>query len=128
VDFTVHWGPFCKRGYPAIGKMYDELKSKGLEMVSVTTYYGFFGNERGITKDQEFAKLADYRKEYSINWPMVVGPRSNSETYGVNDFPHYVVLGRDGKVISSTAGYSTDQFNRLRACVEKALAQQTASK
>jgi peroxiredoxin len=123
LDFTAHWSPLCKRGYPAVRKMYDELKSKGLEVVGVTTYYGFFGSERGITEDQEFAKLADYQTEYNINWPIVVGPRSNSEAYGVNNFPHYVVLGRDGKVVSYTAGYSTDQFDRLRASVEKALAQ-----
>jgi glutathione peroxidase-family protein len=123
VDFTAHWSPFSKRGYPAMRKMYDELKSKGLEVVGVTTYYGFFGSERGITEDQEFAKLADYQTEYNINWPIVVGPRSNSEAYGVNNFPHYVVLGRDGKVVSYTAGYSTDLFHRLRASVEKALAQ-----
>jgi thiol-disulfide isomerase/thioredoxin len=128
VDFTAHWWPFCKRGYPAMRKMYDELKSKGLEMVSVTGYYGFFGNERGITKDQEFAKLADHVKENDINWPMVVGPRSNAEAYGVGDVPHYVVLGRDGKVVSTTVGFSTDLFNRLRVSVEKALAPQTASK
>lgn len=108
--------------------MYDELKSKGLEIVGVTTFYGFLRNERGITKDQEFAKLADHLKEYNINWPMVVGPKSNSEAYGVNDVPHYVVLGRDGKVVSSTMAYSTDLFNRLRASVEKALAQQAASR
>jgi thiol-disulfide isomerase/thioredoxin len=128
LDFTVHWWPFCRRGYPALRQMYDELKSKGLEIVGVTTYYGFFGNERGITEDQEFAKLADYRKAHNINWPMVVGPKSNIEAYGVNDFPHYVVLGRDGKVVSSTVGYSTDLFHRLRASVEKALAQQADSK
>jgi peroxiredoxin len=126
VDFTNHWWPFCKRGYPAVRKMYDQLKSKGLEVVGVTTYYGFFGNER-INKDQEFAKLADYLKEHNINWPLVVGPKSNSEAYGVADFPHYVVLGRDGKVVSSTVGFSTDLFNRLRASVEKALGQQAAS-
>lgn len=127
VDFTAHWWPFCKRGYPAMRKMYDELKSKGLEVVGVTTYFGFFGSERGISKDEEYAKLADLRKAYNINWPMVVGPKSNVEAYGVNEFPHYVVLGRDGKVVSSTVGFSTDQFHRLRASVEKALAQPVAS-
>ncbi|MGC4043229.1 MAG: redoxin domain-containing protein [Armatimonas sp.] len=122
VDFTSHWWPFCKRGYPAMRKLYDELKSKGLEVVSVTGYYGFFKNERGITKDQEFAKLADHVKEFNISWPLVVGPKSNYEAYGVMDVPHYVVLGRDGKVVSTTTGFSTDQFHRLRASVEKALA------
>jgi thiol-disulfide isomerase/thioredoxin len=128
VDFTAHWWPFCKRGYPAMRKMYDELKSKGLEIVSVTGYYGFFGNERGLARDQEFAKLADHLKENNINWPLVVGPRSNAEAYGVNDIPHYVVLGRDGKVVSATVGYTTDLFHRLRASVEKALAQQAVSR
>jgi thiol-disulfide isomerase/thioredoxin len=128
VDFTAHWWPFCKRGYPALRKMYDELKSKGLVMVSVTGYYGFFGNERNLTKNQEFAKLAEYLKENNIDWPLVVGPKSNAEAYGVKDLPHYVVLGRDGKVVSTTVGYSTDLFHRLRTSVEKALAQQAASR
>lgn len=58
---------------------------------------------------------------------MVMGPKSIAEAYGVNDFPHYVILGRDGKVVSTIVGYSTDLFKQLRARVEKALAQQTAS-
>lgn len=128
LDFTAHWWPFCKRGYPAIRKLYDELKGKGLEVVSVTGYYGFFKDERGLTKDEEFTKLADHVKEFNISWPLVVGPRANAETYGVMDVPHYVVLGRDGKVISHTVGFSTDLFHRLRATVEKALAQQPAAK
>lgn len=127
VDFTTHWGPSCKQSYPAVRKMYDELKGKGLEVVGVTTYFGFFGNERGISEDQEFAKLADHVKEHNITWPVVVGPKSNPAAYGVNTSAHYVVLGRDGKVVSYTAGYSAELFSRLRADVEKSLAQPTAA-
>lgn len=66
-------------------------------------------------------------KEHNITWPVVVGPKSNPAAYGVNTSHHYVVLGRDGKVVSHTVGYSADLFSRLRAGVEKALAQPTAA-
>lgn len=109
--------------------MYRELKDKGLEVIAITKYYGYYKAERGLNKDQEFAKLKDYIDEWELPWPLVVGDNSNFENYGVGGIPQYVVIGRDGKVFSITVGYNEALHNELRANIEKALAQKaTASR
>ena len=102
-------------------QMYGDLKDKGFEVVGVTTYYGFFANEKNLTPDQEFARLPEHIKEFGLPWPIVVADRANFENYGVGGIPHYVVVGRDGRVAGYTIAYNDDLFKQLRAKVEKAL-------
>ena len=107
--------------------MYRELKDKGLEVIAITKYYGYYKAERGLSKDQEFAKLKDYIDEWELPWPLIVGDDANFTNYGVGGIPQYVVIGRDGKVFSVTVGYNEALHNELRANVEKALAQKTTA-
>src|SRR2546430_11571387 len=62
---------------PSMKKMYRELKDKGLEVVGITQYYGFYKAEQKLTKDTEYAKLKDYIDEWELPWPMVVGGKDN---------------------------------------------------
>jgi thiol-disulfide isomerase/thioredoxin len=119
IDFFAHWCGPCKASYPDMRKLYDELNPKGLEMVGVTTYYGYYGAERGISKDAEYAKMADFIKEFNIAWPVVYGERSNFEAYGVTGIPHVTVLDRKGNVHSIEIGYSPAIFKKFRAEIEK---------
>src|SRR5438270_6099322 len=103
--------------------MYRELKESGLEVVAITKYYGYYKAEKNLSKDQEFAKLKDYIDEWELPWPLIVGDESNFTSYGVGGIPQYVVIGRDGKVLSVTVGYNEALHNELSANVERALAQ-----
>ncbi len=106
-----------------MSKMLEELKPRGLEMVGVTTYYGYYGTERPLTPEQEYAKYADHLKEYKITWPTVFGDRSNSESYGVSGIPHYVLIDRKGIVRGISIGYSDGLHAKFRAQVEKVVAE-----
>lgn len=119
IDFFAHWCGPCKASYPDMRKMYDELKGKGLEIVGVTTYYGYYGKDRNLDKDTEFAKMADFIKEFNIAWPVVYGERTNFEAYGVTGIPHVTVLDRNGKVHSIEIGYSPTIFKKFREEIEK---------
>ncbi len=123
IDFFAHWCGPCKASYPDMRKMYDELNGKGLEIVGVTTYYGYYGKEnaakRDMPKDTEFAKMADFIKEFNIAWPVVYGERSNFEAYGVTGIPHVTVLDRKGNVHSIEIGYSPELFKKFRAEIDK---------
>jgi hypothetical protein len=104
-------------------KMYRELKEKGLEVVGITQYYGWYGKpDQKMTQDQEFAKLKDYIEEWELPWPLIVGDKSNFDAYGVNGIPQYVVIDRDGKVKSITVGFNEPLHAELRKSVEEALA------
>jgi len=126
VDFFAHWCPPCKASYPDMRKLYDDLHDKGLEIVGVTTYYGYYNDQKGLTPDQEFAKMADFIKEFNIAWPVAFGKdkdRKNFEAYGVTGIPTVAVIDREGKVHSLDVGYSAASFKKFRAEVEKLVAE-----
>ncbi|HVL39741.1 MAG TPA: hypothetical protein VM328_10165, partial [Fimbriimonadaceae bacterium] len=82
-------------------KMVEELGPQGLEVVGVTSYYGYYKTERPLTPDQEFERMQGFVKnEHALPWPVIFGSRENFEKYGVGGIPHITVIGRDGKVHS----------------------------
>lgn len=124
MDFFAHWCPPCKAAFPDMRQMYSDLQSKGLEMVGVTTYYGYINDPKvKLTPDEEYAKMADFIKEHNITWPILFGGRDNFEAYGVTGIPHVVVVGRDGIVHKLEIGYSKESFVAFRKEVEALLAQ-----
>jgi Redoxin. len=102
-------------------KMYNELKSKGVEVVLVTQYYGFFEGEQKLTPDQEYAKLKGYLEKWELPFPLIVGGKENFKRYGVGGIPHYTVIDQQGKVHSYTIGYNEPLHAQLRKSVESLL-------
>jgi peroxiredoxin len=122
IDFFAHWCPPCIASFPDMRKMYDDLKSQGLEIVSATSYYGYYKTEQNLDKDTEFARMGDFMKEHNMNWPVVYcADKSLFETYGVTGIPTTFLVGRDGTIHSYHVGYSADSFKEFRAEVEKLL-------
>lgn len=126
LDFFAHWCGPCIRSFPDMKAMYDANKSKGLEMIGVTTYYGYYQREnvekRDMPKDTEFAKMADFMKEHQMDWPVIYTDRASYAPFGVSGIPHVVLIDRDGKVVKVKVGYSPESFKEFRATVEKLLA------
>ena len=87
----------------------------------MTQYYGFIGRKRGISEEEEYAAMADFRTEKEEPWPMVFGDKSNDEAYGIV-LPLWVVLDREGNVAFLEIGYSAESFaafrEKVRALVE----------
>ncbi len=121
IDFFAHWCGPCKASYPDMTKMYGDLKGKGLEIVGFTTYYGFYNQEKNLEKDAEYAKMADFIKEFNISWPVAYGERTNFDAYGITGIPTTILIDRKGNVHSVDVGYSPESFKKFRAEVEKLL-------
>ncbi|MBL1149047.1 MAG: TlpA family protein disulfide reductase [Armatimonadetes bacterium] len=104
---------------PDMKQLYADLHDKGLEIVAVTSYYGFYKDQRDIKPDQEFEFMKGFVKEKEEPWPFVFGDRTtNHSAYGVSGIPHWAVLDRDGKVAFINIGYSADIFKAFRKKVE----------
>ncbi|HXH60545.1 MAG TPA: TlpA disulfide reductase family protein [Fimbriimonadaceae bacterium] len=125
LDFFAHWCGPCKAAFPDMRKMYDDLKGQGLEIVGLTTYYGFYGQDnaqkRDMDKDVEFTKMYGFTQEHNINWPVAYIDRSVFDTFGITGIPTTYVIDRQGNVHSYHIGYSADLFKTFRAEVEKLL-------
>jgi thiol-disulfide isomerase/thioredoxin len=123
IDTFAHWCGPCKASFPDMVKMYDDLHSKGLDVVGVTEYYGYFGRDRGLAPDAEYAKMADFRVQYKLPWATIFGPKENFENLGISGIPTAYLIDRSGKVRSIHVGYSPESFKQFRTEVEKLLSE-----
>jgi thiol-disulfide isomerase/thioredoxin len=123
LDFFAHWCGPCKAAFPEMRTLYKDLNPKGLEIVGVTTYYGYYNQEKDLSKDAEYAKMADFIKEFQLPWSVQYGDRTNFQAYGVTGIPHVVVIDKKGVVRKIKIGYYPDGFPAFRAEIEKMLAE-----
>lgn len=125
VDFFAHWCGPCIASFPDMKKLYADFQSVGLEIIGVTTYYGYYKKEntqkRDMPKDTEFEKMGEFIKEHGLPWPVVYGERTNFDAYGVTGIPHVAVIGRDGMLRKIKVGYSAKTFVDFRKEIEKLL-------
>ncbi|MFM9873548.1 MAG: TlpA family protein disulfide reductase [Fimbriimonadaceae bacterium] len=118
VDFYAHWCPPCKAAFPDMRKMYDTLKPQGLEIVGVTRYYGYYNSEKDLSKDDEFARMEGFNKDFNINWPIVYDANDSFSSYGVSGIPTSILIDREGIIRSIHVGYSPESYAKFRKEVE----------
>lgn len=104
---------YCQMSVPDMKQLYADYNDEGLEIVAVTQYYGYYGTKRGLSEEEEYAEMANFRAEKDEPWPMVFGDKSNDEAYGIG-LPLWVVLDREGNVVFIQIGYSTESFKVFR--------------
>ena len=107
VNFTATWCPPCKVETPLLAAAYAKYKDKGLKVLSVYL--------DGPGKD-----VFAYAKTLGADWPIhtdgKVWDNAVVRAYGVNGVPSNVLVGRDGKVLSTEA-----RGPQLDAAIEDAL-------
>jgi peroxiredoxin len=119
LDFFAHWCPPCKAAFPSMRTMYDDLKGKGLEIVGVTRYYGYYAKEKGLNSEAEYGKMKEFIVDHKINWPIAFVSDDVFKAYGVSPIPHAVVIDRNGNIQKVKIGFSekdvesNEEFHKL---------------
>jgi thiol-disulfide isomerase/thioredoxin len=125
VDFFAHWCGPCIASFPDLQELVKDLKPKGLEVVGITRYYGYYGPEKNLTPEVEFAKMEGFMKEKGMTWPVMYGDRDNFMNFGCSGIPHVVLIDKKGTVRKIKVGYSSNPKDKasFRAEVESLLAE-----
>jgi thiol-disulfide isomerase/thioredoxin len=125
LDFFAHWCGPCIASLPSVRSLSDDLKSKGLEVVGVTRFYGYYKTEnrskRDMSPDTELEWMKEFVQEKKINWPVAFVDRAVFESYACSAIPHVVLVDREGKIRKIKVGYVPSEADAFRAEIEKLL-------
>lgn len=92
VDFWATWCGPCVAEIPNIRKNYDAYRDRGFEVVAVSL-------------DEDRDRLKDFLEDRKIPWTVLydgdMGSKSLATHYGVFGIPAMMLVGADGKVIST---------------------------
>lgn len=125
LDFFAHWCGPCIASLPTVRSLSDELKAKGLEVIGVTRFYGYYKTENRANKDMppdtELARMKTFIQEKNINWPVAFVDKTVFESYACSAIPHVVLIDRTGKIRQIKVGYSPKEAAAFRAEIEKLL-------
>lgn len=122
LEFTAHWCHACHAALPALEKLYAEMHPRGLEIVSLTTYYGFFGADhaktRDMPRDEEFSRMPAMLRDQGVAWPMVYTDRDTMKAFGVTGIPQIMVLDKQGRIRKIDLGFSEQKMARFKSEID----------
>jgi thiol-disulfide isomerase/thioredoxin len=105
VSLTGTWCPNCHDEAPFLVQVYKEYRPKGLEIVALAF------EEPAQLKD--LSRVRAFIKQYGITYPFLIAGDSDREAaalpqaVNLNTFPAMFVLGKDGRVRATHAGYAS---------------------
>lgn len=115
VDLWATWCGPCRQEIPFLMEMAKEYKSKGVEVIGLTT-------ENPAT---DTPVVKEFAKQFKINYPVgwANAPIAMGLMNGRNGIPQTLIIGRDGKVRNHFVGFNAMiSVPQIRAAIEAAVA------
>jgi thiol-disulfide isomerase/thioredoxin len=108
LDFWGTWCGPCKEVVPDLKQLNTEYKDRGLKLVS-------------IASDDRPDKVVKYVQDENISWPNLFQPAEGKapiiETYKVENFPTFILIDKNGKIIFRQIG--TPGFTQLQQLIRQ---------
>ena len=98
LDFWAHWCGPCIANFPSTDALQKKYKGKGLIILGVTEFFGYLGERKSVSAEEELAALRSLKKAHGVSYGFVVGPHSNQAAYGVMGLPQVTLIDRAGRV------------------------------
>lgn len=126
LDFFAHWCVPCKRAFPELRDFYTRFKDRGLALVGVTSFYGYYGAEQNIKPTAEFEKMEQFVKDMDLTWPVAFDPKKSFEkSYGVGAIPQIVIIDRKGMIRMVQVGYEPAKREVIETEIAKLINEKT---
>lgn len=98
LDFFAHWCDPCIKDFPFYNMLQEKYARKGLVVIGITKYYGYFGKSEQLSPEAELAELKKLRAQHHLKYGLMLVTQKNFDAYGVTALPTVVILDRRGKV------------------------------
>lgn len=115
MDFWATWCGPCRMAMPAMQKLYEKYAG---EPVAI---YGINCRER------RRADPVAFMKQQKITYPILLNGDRVAQAYRVSGIPAFYLIGPDGKVMASFAGYSAQAEHYVDQLIEQTLGQMKAA-
>lgn len=111
LDFWATWCGPCRAALPSLKRLHGQYKAKGF------TVLGLNHRERGDP--------AAFIKQQAFPYPILLRADGVGAKYGVGGIPHFVVIGRDGRVAMTQVGWGgASSEAALEAAITRELAKE----
>ncbi|MCI0338270.1 MAG: TlpA family protein disulfide reductase [Acidobacteria bacterium] len=117
IDLWATWCGPCRQEIPHLIEMAKEYKSKGVEVIGLST--------EDPETDAELVR--EFSKEFKINYPIgwAERPLAARLMNGKNGIPQKIIIGRDGKVKKHFVGFHPMlSIPQMRAVLDEAVAEE----
>jgi len=110
LDFWASWCEPCRRSFPWMETMHQRYAARGLTVVAID-----------LDKDRDAAD--EFLARYPASFPVAFDPAGKTaEAYGVSAMPTSYLIGRDGAILSTHAGFVPGKADGLEALIQEACA------
>lgn len=131
IEFTAHWCVPCKNSYPGLRALAERFKGQAFDGVMVTELYGYLGQQRPLTAEQEVeADRAYYTQEHALSFRIAISPRPTGQpmpavdaAYRVGGIPQIIIVDRAGVIRQIVTGWDQGNTKRIGDYVERLLEQ-----
>ena len=120
LDFFAHWCKPCIAEFPKLNALKEKYGPQGLQIVGVTTYYGFVGDRQDVSPADELAALKTLHTQYNVKFGFTIGPHKDEGQYGVAAAAYFVTLlpttaliDRNGKVRYLRTGANMAEVEKM---------------
>lgn len=102
IDFTTTWCIWCTRQEPQVEDLYETYKEKGFTVIAI---------DCREPKDTVLGKYPGGKSMY----PVLLDEDGNvsGNLYGVQGYPFYLLIDKEGKVAYVQSGFKEDMFNSV---------------
>ena len=132
LQFTAHWCGPCKESYPGMKRLLERFAKDDFQIVFYTRTYGYFEQERNLTREQEIERDKTYFAGYGFTLPIAVGPPAVIVTDGkhvpqedpmenafaVGGIPQINIIDKHGKIRLVMIGYDDANEDRMAALIK----------
>lgn len=109
LNFWATWCPSCVSEMPSLNKLYGEMKSRGLEIIAVST-------------DRSAIGVRDFREEHGLAFPVLMDEdREVTGLYHVFSLPTSFLINRKGYIVEKFFGAYDWTGQEMKEKIEKLL-------